>query len=232
MQINPLPLALLILLAFFAAIIFTVFKLSRQYALPLVKNRKAYRFFNLWIFRGELLAWTMFIAFATYRLIIASPYLSIIFIVLLILAGRSFWKDFIPGLLFRIEQHAEIGDSLRYENGNCTIENINPRNLQLRNKDGEIIILPYSHIDEAVISKSVQKSKLYQFTFKITLKNLPISTAILQIEKYIQECPWSIPSRQPTILSLGNGEYEITSFTTDENAAAKQRMYVEGKVMG
>lgn len=230
MQINPFPLALLILLAFFAVIIFTVFKLSRQYALPLVKNRKAYRYFDLWIFRGELLTWAIFIAFAIYRLIIASPYLSIIFIAILMLAGRAFWKDFIPGLLFRIEKHVEIGDSLRYGNGNCTIENINPRNLQLRNKDGEIIILPYSHIDEAVISKSVQKSKLYQFTFKIILKKLPTSTAILQIEKYIQECPWSVPSRQPTIHSLGDGDYEITSFTTDENAAAKQRMYVEGKV--
>ena len=230
MPINPISLTLLILLAIIAAVIYLVFRVSRQYVLPLVKNRKSNRLFDLWIFRGELLAWALFIIFAIYQLFMTSPYVSLVLIVLIIIAGRAFWKDYIPGLLFRWENNAETGDRMRYGNGHCTIEDIGPRNLQLRNKDGETIILPYSHIVEAVISKSVQKSKLYQFTFRVTIENENPDTVSTLISRCIQECPWSIPSRQPTINSLGNGEYEIISFATDENAAGKQRMYIEGRI--
>ena len=222
--------ALLLLLAFFAAIIFAVFKIGRQYVLPLVKNRKAYRLLDLWIFRCELLVWSLFIVFTVYRLFMVSPYLSLFLITLIIVAGRAFWKDFIPGLLFRLENNAELGDSIRYGNGINIIEHIGPRNLQLRNNEGEIIILPYSHIGEAVISKSVQKSNLFQFTFNLFIKKLPPHDVVTLLSKSIEECPWSIPSRLPKINLLGNGEYEITSFATDENAAGKQRIYVEGRV--
>lgn len=229
-EIKPIPVALLILLAFFAAIIFFVFKLARQYGLPLVKKRKTYRLFDLWLFRMEFMAWALFLVFALYRLLISSPYLSLFFVAIIIMSGRAFWKDFIPGLLFRFEKNAEVGDSMRYDNGNCTIESIGQRNLHLRNKAGEIIILPYSHVSEAIIAKSVQKSNLYQFTFKVEIKSEDPSAASALLEKYIQECPWSIPSRQPIIHSLANGIFEITSFATDENAAEKQRLHVNGRV--
>ncbi len=230
MEIKPIPIALLILLAFMAAVLFLAFKLSRQYVLPLVKKRKSYRLFDIWLFRGELLAWALFLIFTAYRTFIISPYMSLFIISLILLAGRAFWKDFMPGLLFRLENNALIGDSMLHGGSNCIIACIGPRNLHLRSKEGETIILPYSHIGEAVISKSVQKSKLHQFTFTVTSENKNPTAASTLFGKYIQECPWSIPARQPIIHFLENGQFEITSFAIDKNSAEKQRQYVAGRV--
>lgn len=230
MEIKPIPIALLILLALMAVILFLVFRLSRQYVLPLIKNRKSYRRFDLWLFRGELIAWVLFLTFTAYRVFIVSPYMSLFIIGLILLSGRTLWKDFLPGLLFRFENHANIGDSMRYGSSSCTIERIGPRNLHLRSKEGETIILPYSHIGEAVLSKSVQRSKLYQFTYVVRFENEDPTTDAAQLEKYLIECPWSIPSKLPKISFIGNGKYEITSFATDEHAAGKQQLYVEGRV--
>lgn len=226
MYTESISIPLLILLVVLAAILFSTFWLIRNFVSPLIKSRKINRLATVWLFRLELLAWTLFVLFLLYRLLLDSALISLVFLSTTIILGWSFWKDFIPGLLFRLENQVAKGDFIRHDGQESTVDGIGFRNLLSSSTAGETIITPYHKLNEAIIIRARAEGKLLKHSFTLNLEEPDINNATALIEQYILECPWSAPLQKPEVKRLHSNEFQVTAYTADPLAAKKQVAYL------
>ena len=224
---EPYSVTLLLFLAVLAGIVFSTFRLLRNFVYPLIKSRKISRWADNWLFRFELIAWSLYVIFLFYELLLDSPVMTLIFIVLILVVGWPFWKDFLPGLLFRIENQVSPGDTIHINGKESTLEEVGFRNLRSISSTGENIITPYHKLNKAVIVRTRTEGKLLKHSFVILLEGKTKNEAIAEITQYLLECPWSAPLETPEVKQTqAVGEYQITAYATDHLAVEKQKAYV------
>jgi len=224
-ELQHLPLFLILLLALLAAGIYSAFWLARTYILPVIKVRQRQRTWQRRLLQAELASWAIFIFFSAYRLLLAAPIVTVLLTVLLLLPVRYWWRDFIPGLLFRMDSDAENGDYLYHHGQQHTIVGIRSRSLKLRTEEGAYVILPYRLLKEVHIARAAQKTALTPHVFQIETKNAPEL-----LDQLLAECPWIAPGQPPKVKPLEDGHYEITTFAPDEKIAEKQEAFLKEKV--
>ncbi|MCP3932736.1 MAG: mechanosensitive ion channel [Bacteroidetes bacterium] len=236
-QTENISFGLLVFLAIGAAIIIVGFWLLHRYVMPLIKSRQSNRIASIWLLRMEVLTWSLYALFAIYRLLLASPAITIIFIILLIVLGWNFWKSYFPGLLFRLEKTLEVGDSIRFNKDEekmqeGIVQKISGRNVEIFLTTGEILMVPFHRLDSLIISKSHPEGNLDRHIFIVNFERNDISDKKTLITKILFECPWSVPAKDPIIENLGKGQYQITSFAVDKEASEKLMAYVLQRVEG
>lgn len=227
MEVQNIPLFLVLLLVFSAAGLYVMFWLIRTYVLPLVDGRLQQQRWGHWLFRTELVVWALFFLYAFYRLLLAAPLSSLVLAGLLLLLGRPWWRDFLPGLLFRLEGDAEPGDYLTYRDHRYSIEALRARSLKLRSESGAYLILPYRLLGEVIIAKAAQKTALTPFTFQ-----LETDASEEKIEQLLVECPWSAPGQLPQVKEESEGLYQVTTFAPNEEIREKQERYLVERLRG
>ncbi len=234
-QPENIPIGLLLFLGVAATILIVVFWLLHRYVLPLIKNRKSERTASIWLLRVEALSWAAFALFAIYRLLLASPVITLILVTLICVLGWNFWKDFFAGLLFRLERKLDLGDVIHFEGTNGKrqegiVHTINSRSISILQTNGESILIPYHRLDDLILSKSHPEGNLLRHTFTVEVKETNPAKAKMQLQKLLFECPWSVPAQSPIIEDLGNGAFQVTSFTTDSEAAEKLVGFVRERI--
>lgn len=228
--IKSFPLALLLFLLLTAISMFAAFWLMRNYVRPLIKSRKHNRLTTIWLFRLELLFWSGFISLALYWFLVHNLLLTCIFLVLALLLIWPFLKDFVPGILFRLEHQITKGDIIRLDGQESSVEAIGWRHLSSSNAAGETILTPYHRLSSAVIVRARAAGKLVKHSFNINLQETDPLKAALLIKKYFLECPWSASLQLPVVKNMGDGTYQITAFAADKFAAEKQKIYLNWRI--
>jgi uncharacterized membrane-anchored protein len=94
----------LVLLIVTGAVIYGVFYLLKNYILPFVKSRKVKRKMNFLFFKIQVAVWGLFICFALTELMFENFWITLALITLVIIAGYRFGRNFLSGLLFRLER--------------------------------------------------------------------------------------------------------------------------------
>ncbi len=222
-KLQGFSLTLLLIFLALAIIILLGFRLFRSIVLPLIKSKKRQQGWLQALFRIELVSWFLFGVFIMYELLLQAPLVTLIMVLLFFGVTLWWWQDFLPGLLFRYDHDAAVGDQLRFDNQQCTIEAIRLRSLQLKGENGELIIVPYRLLREVVITKAAQQTPLVPFTFQVRYKG---AQGIHQIERLMRECPWSVPAHPPKVEEIGEGLYQITSTAPNDEIQAKQQRYL------
>lgn len=225
METQAIPVGLLILLGIMAGALYAGFWLVRKFIYPLIKIRRIRRLTEKWLFRAQLIAWATFTVFSLYRLLLASPMITVFLVALVVLLGWPFWRDFIPGILFRLDSQVTIKDMIRIDGQESSVEAVGLRNLISSNAAGETIITPYHQLNNAVVVRARAEGKLIKHSFSIRVADLEESEAGKTLGIFLSECPWSAPKQTPVVKSLGNGEFQVTAFAADKFAAEKQKAY-------
>lgn len=225
-ELQHLPLFLILLLALLAAALYFAFKLARIYILPVIKVRQRQRSWQRRLLQAELASWALFIFFAAYQLLLAAPVTTALLLVLLLLPVQYWWRDFIPGLFFRMDSDAEAGDYLYHRGQQYTIDTIRSRSIKLRTAEGAFLVLPYRLLKEVHIARAAQKTALTPFVFQIEAESSPEKIAQL-----LAECPWVAPGQLPQVKLMEEGHFEITTFAPDEHIAEKQQAFLKEKVI-
>lgn len=220
-ELQSIPLVLLLLLALPAAALYFAYWVARRYALPLIDGRTRQQRWRARLLGAEAAVWSLWVLWAVYRLLLAAPVTATLLLLLLLLPGRYWWRDFIPGLLFRLDKAAEPGDRLRYEGRDYKIEAVGARSLRLADGEGGLIILPYRLLEEVALAKAAEPAVLTPFSFSVEA-NVPEA----QIEQYLSECPWVAPGQAPRIRQLAEGRYEVATFAPDEQVGERQERYL------
>lgn len=230
-QTETISFTLLLFLGVIAVLLHTAFWLFRHFVYPLISSVKISRLTDKWLFRGELIIWLVYIGFALYGFLLDSPLITLVLLTLILILGWPVWRDFIPGLLFRLEGQVHVGDSIRYMEQESRVEAIGWRNLRSNTPAGETIITPYRKLSEAVLIRKRAEGKLYKHAFTVTLPE-KTKGGMAELKAYLWECPWSVSSHQPVIKSLGDAHFEITAFAADESAAERQKAYIAWRLGG
>ena len=235
METENIPFGLLVFFGLFFAFIFLVFWCLHRYVLPFIKNRPSRRFISTWFLRLEILIWVLFAIYVISLLTLINTTVALIFITLMITLGWNSWKNLISGLLFRLERKIEVGEFMYLDKGEenayeGTVQKIRSRSITIRQVNGDFILIPYSRLDSAIISKSNLGGILMRHTFDIELKGMDLSKVKDTLMRILHECPWSVPAKDPIIKNLGGMRYQITSFTFDKNAGDKLASFVRKRI--
>ncbi|TNE54883.1 MAG: mechanosensitive ion channel family protein [Bacteroidetes bacterium] len=226
MYTEPVSIGRVVFFLLLAVLVFSGFWLIRNFVVPLIKSRKISQLTGLWLFRLELLAWALFTVFLLYQFLLDSMLITLVIAGMILLLGWPFWKDFIPGVLFRLENQVGPGDIIRVDGNESIVEQLGARSLRSSTLAGETILTPYHKLQEAVIVRARSEGKLLKSTFTVTLENGSPQAAAQRIEKFLQECPWAAPLEKPEIQHLGEHQFQVTTFSADQPAADKQKAFL------
>jgi hypothetical protein len=220
-ELQRIPLFLLLLLTMMAAALYLVFWVAHRYALPLIDGRTRQQHWRARLMQAEVAGWSLWVLFAVYRLLLAAPLTATLLLLLLLLPGRYWWRDFFPGLLFRLDKEADPGDLLHYKDRTYTIAAVRSRSLQLIDEEGGLLILPYRLLGEVALTKTAETAVLTPFVFSVEA-TIPED----QIERYLSECPWVSPGQASRVRQLEEGRYEVTTFAPDNKIGERQERYL------
>jgi small-conductance mechanosensitive channel len=229
-QTEPIPFALLLMLTLTGLSLFAAFWLVQKFIYPLIKIRRIRRLTEVWLFRAQLISWGGFALFGLYRLLLVSPAITLSLLALTLFMGWPFWKDFLLGILFRLDNQVTISDTVRIGAQESNVESIGWRNLISSNTAGETIITPYHKLNDAIVTRARAAGKLVKHTFTIQVSDKRESNASNRIKQYLQECPWSAPLQTPIVKNDGAGAFQVTTFASDNFAAEKQKAYMLWRV--
>lgn len=227
---EPISITLLLLLAIDAGLLYLIFWFIRKVIYPLIKIRRIQRLTEKWLFRSQLIAWSAFAIFSVYRLLLDSPIITLILIIALLVLSWSFLKDFIPGILFQLENQITIRDIIRINGQESNVEAIGLRSLISSNAAGETIITPYHKLQNAVVVRARAEGKLIKHSFTLKFPEKEPAQAAEQIRQILLECPWSAPLQIPVVKRTGEREFQITAFAADKFAAERQKAYANWRV--
>jgi len=119
--------SLFLTMAILAVILWVVLWVGKKF-IPMVFHVYRYKHkFVLWTLRIETIVWLFYILYTIYILFNEDPGFIIILIALILILGRELWRDFIPGLIFRVQGIAHPGDHLIHEGDICRIESLGNR---------------------------------------------------------------------------------------------------------
>lgn len=206
-----------------ASLLWLLIWAGKRFIPMVVHLRRNERSFRVWTLRIETLAWVSFALFALYRLLLESPgYVAIILAIVLII-GRELWRDFIPGLLFRLQGIADPGDQMLFEEDICRVESIGVRYLKLKTAEGNILLIPYHRLNEITFTQTIQKGKTNDYSFSVIYISDDKDLAISTLQRHLLESPWSIPSKSLRIKAENDNSYRITIAAIDEQVANRLR---------
>ena len=161
--------------------------------------------------------WMLFILYSLYIFVKPFPFLGVILTLVFIYLGRGYLINLINGLFFRLKGDIDLGQKIAVDEYSGVVHKMNSFDMEIQNKEGEIIQIPYGNLVKKEIIKKDFSSDFSSYKFSIvvsdTVKEQDIKSRILQM-------PWITSVFQPkvtrTMQSEGKSNYDIIVYALDE----------------
>ena len=205
--------------------IFILFYVLRIF-IPLISPGKInYNKFRKYFTLAEGIIWGLFllgaaIFFLKYNIIFS----TILFLLILLLFywySRFALRDYIAGLVFKIENRFSPNDLIEVEEQKGKITKFHSRNLEIENENGKIILLPYSMLLGIISSPQNISETVLSFSFELSITSeQPYEKITDLLKKYILSMPWSVLKNEPKIQLIEQDDkffkLKITLYSFDE----------------
>ncbi|MBT7995991.1 MAG: mechanosensitive ion channel [Bacteroidetes bacterium] len=157
-----------------------------------------------------------------------------IVLILLFWVSRYWIKDTIAGVIFRSSSRFTEGDMIQSENYSGIIKKFRSFTIELENKEGKTIFLPYGKLLESAQIKSESISKQSGYTFLLNCADKVESSEIIaKIKNSILNLPWSSAIKKPVVQLIkhtdNNLEIEVTVYAIDKTQQSKIEKYIKEK---
>ncbi|MBD3638534.1 MAG: mechanosensitive ion channel family protein [Crocinitomicaceae bacterium] len=213
-----------------AAILIGFFYVVRKYVVPYLGSRRAIRKTRVVIYRIEVLTWAVYTVFGLYQLLSDSIYITSAILVVVILAGFNFWRDIFAGIAFRLENKFKRYDPVRYDSYNGIIEEINPRNIQIKTDKEELVTVPFRKLSNAIFIKRQAKGKLHSAQLTLNLGAKSADEIMPKLEHWIYECPWAVDNDNTGAKVIGTGLIQLTVYAVDRESISKTEEYLRQRI--
>ena len=228
--IGGISVQTLIFLVISAGLILGFFYVFKRYVGPFLGSRKAIKKASVLAYRLEVLAWTLFSLFGIYLLLSDSLYITLVLLAVVMLAGRNFWRDLFAGIAFRLENKFEVGDPVRFDDHNGVLENISPRNIQIKTDSEELVLVPFRKLSNAIFVKRQAKGKLHSSKIAIPIPNKDADDVVLKITNWIYECPWAVNNEKVNAKVISENEIAVTVYAVDILSINKTEEYLKKRL--
>jgi|GEM_PF-2691627 len=212
-------------------VIFGFFYLIRNYLFPLLESEKMLAKMKVLSFRIEVLAWTSFALFTLTFLVVRNPIVISIILIIATLIGFSFWRNFFPGLFFRLSQAYKVEDTVVFDAVKGQIEKIGLTAVQLRTEHEALVSIPYMKIVDQVHAKQQAKGKLLSTKIVLPIGDRDTETMYKNLEKWLRNCPWAIPQQQLIMNRIEHDKIAVTVYAIDQYSLSKIERYLLNKVL-
>ena len=173
----------------------------------------------------DSIAWLVIIFWSAHYLFGEKSYYPVVticmIVVISLLIGWFFIKDFISGVIFRMQNDFDTGDLLQFADYAGSIESFHLTHLTMQTREGRNVKIPYSKLSSDIISQR-SESRIFEES-KYILK-LPAQGNYSDIENRIYHLlltsPWRIINKKPKVNFLGEEEgkyhYELNVQTRNQ----------------
>lgn len=213
-----------------ALVLFLVLRTLQRLFLKVVVSPGTREIFLRWFPLVEIALWIGFAFWAAVSLFGESSFYLYITasmaIVLVILIGWYFLRDFMAGFILRSENRFEPGIRIKSVDSEGIISRVGYRSLELTTDEGEVIKLPYRLMAGERLIRPAEPGR-----FSVQPIHLEFSSRLQpdevrqQINKRILEMPWVLSAHAPVIkLSVsadGNYRAEISVRVINEESRMK-----------
>lgn len=127
-----------------------------------------------------------------------------IIVILSLLIGWFFARDFIAGVIFKVQNNFQEGDVIQVSELNGNIAQLSIAFLLLQTNDGKLVRIPYSKLSGSIISQNKGQTTNAENTLVLNIKDERKQEIIEEeIKTTLISSPWRIPNHMPSIKYLG-----------------------------
>jgi small-conductance mechanosensitive channel len=231
-QMGSISVKTVLLLLIIGGFMFGFIYILKKYIIPYLGSRKAVKKAKNTIYRIEILAWGAFAIFGIYQLLTDSLYITIVILVIIILAGINYWRDLFAGIVFRIENKFEVNDPVRFDDYNGILFKINPRNIQIKTDEEELVLVPFRNLSKNVFIKRQAKGKLHSAKINLPITGKSEEEIAKSIQKWLFHCPWAIINDKTVVHETNETSITITVYAVDIESISKIEEYLISKTKG
>lgn len=163
------------------------------------------------------LVWILFSFYVFFVLIQPFPFLGVLLAIGIIYMGRGYFVHLIHGLFFRLKKSIVVGQTIGVHNHSGTVVSLHTFDLELENREGEIILIPYGSLVEKELIK--MDFSTHFSSHKFTLIS-PADLEVNEMKKKLLSQPWVSSMILPKVLKNKSGDnqfhYSILVYTIDE----------------
>lgn len=221
---------MLLWLLIIGLVIFAAVYIFRNYVLPFIESRKTRSRAQILLFRIEIALWTFYSLLTLYLLFMANTWVTLGLIIVIAAVGFYFFRDFLNGLLFRLENRYRIGDQLKIGDYTGQLTAILIRAIQLRTEHEELVTIPYSSFGQKEIIKLQAKGRLMSAKLTFYVEDDSISRIQERLPEWIRNCPWAIVNDSISVHQLIAGALAVTVYGVDQQAIDRIEHYLQHKI--
>ena len=222
---RGISLGSILLLIVGAVIMFTCFYLINEYGIKLVQNKRARASAKRYFPITTSFIWLGYFIYSGYVILAPYPLIGIGVILFLLLGFWRFIKDFIAGLVFRIQDNYRINQRIQLKSNSGIIVELLTTHVELESDSGERIFVPFTEFFNQIIRKPSVQERLKQFSLEISVA---AEVDFGQFEKKVLSCPWIITEKTPRLIqNYKEGTIRISGYTIDLKYVVHIRKYLE-----
>ncbi len=212
-------------LVILAITLYTSFYVIYEFVIKLIQNRKARSSAKRYFPIITSFIWLIYFTRVGYIFIKPYPLVGIGVVLILLLGFWRFIKDFIAGLVFRVQDNYRTNQRVQLKNNEGVIVELLNTHVKLEADDGELIFVPYSEFANQIVYKPSTQERLKQFSFRLAVDT---DVDIDNINRIALSCPWIISDRMPRIAhNEDDEELIISGYTLDLKYLPKIKKYFE-----
>lgn len=197
-----------------------------KYIIRWIKNKRKQSMAGIYIPIGIDIIWIVFFLYSIYELASINLIISMFISGLVLLASWSNIKDFIQGIIFRLQEGNITGQRIKIGDFSGEVITLRNTKIDLQVENGEIVQYPYSKLSNQIIgiSTSVKHFKYCTFSVSVPLAD-GIEETKNQIVTQILNIPWIVSTMkiETEIIDLDSEKVhvKIKAYTLDEKFIPK-----------
>jgi small-conductance mechanosensitive channel len=163
----------------------------------------------------ELVVWALFLTAAITWLLEGQQTGTLIALtiggVAVVTAGWFAIRDYLTGVILRVERIAQVGDWVRLGELHGRITELGTRVAQLTTSDGDTVVVPYSRLTREALMRSPRGTGAAAHTFVVQAPpTRPPGEVARALRAAVLLCHWAAPGHSPTVRHVGGHAFEVT----------------------
>ena len=187
---------------------------------------------------AELLAWIVYLLWATQYLYSRGLLISIIpliiFIIIILYLAWYALKDIITGIIFKSSKTHHLNDHINIANISGKITQLGLRHMDIEDQGGRIVSIPYSRVVGSIIFKSYPSQSMLSHNFQLRIpvrQNTDVFQIMESLRTTILILPWSSQKKEPKIMVKEETTefvlFNLTIYSLDETYFKKTEKYLQ-----
>jgi len=194
-----------------AIVLLFALKLFRRVLQAVIRRKSFRQAVNRFIPLFEAVIWFLFIYWSLSLIFLDRFYFNLI--LGFVLAGILFWvfwfamRDWVAGIILKLQHSYRPGQWIELEGNSGKINRCGLLGLEIVNRKGRVISLPYGSIAGKILENVQPEQILQRQVFRMeTSRKKSLEETIAHLRFIIMNAPWSATDKEPEIKLLGEDE--------------------------